>query len=89
MKVKVFEYTVAIRLENIAGLLEMLRYSGATVVKVTKDEPITFIVRHLVQYDDEEHLKRRIKFLKYQVIGRWGSFGYDISDLKEVELVGI
>jgi hypothetical protein len=84
METKWFTYKITLRpYITLARVKDMLRYSGDRIIeKISERE---FILRHRMDYEDEEHLKRRIKFFTEMVLGRWGTFGATVSDLTEIE----
>jgi len=84
---KLFVYTVEVP-DNlrISDLLEMLRYSDDEVLAVsTFPRSLTLCLRKRMIADDEDHINRRLKFFKGYVLGRWGSFGCKVSDVREIE----
>jgi len=84
MKEKQFVYTVEIsETLRLTEILEMFRYSGDVVVSIMSDKPVKVRMRHTIRYEDPDHLKRSTQFFKGQILGRWGSFGCKISDVKE------
>jgi len=84
-KVK-FRYRVTIpKNHHLERHLDMFRYSSDVVVEIVSDNPISFVMEHIINSENMEHLKRSKAFFLKQIIGRWGSFGCTISDLKELK----
>lgn len=85
MREKRFHYTVTLPpFLTLEKIFDMFRYSGDIVVKILSDEPFSWVMEHTIRYEDDEHLKRSIKFLNYQILGRWNSFGCKISNVKSI-----
>lgn len=83
MKEKIYTYVVVIpEHSHLERFLDMFRYSGDRVVERISDIPISFRMEHVIRYEDLDHLKRCEKFFKGQILGRWGSFGCKILDVK-------
>jgi len=84
MNTKWFTYKIKIASNlSLVKVKDMLRYSGDKIIdKISEHE---FILLHRMNYEDDEHLQRRMKFFKGIVLGRWGSFACEVSELTEIE----
>jgi len=86
MKELRIRYTVTLRkYQTLERIFDMFRYSGDIVVDRISDEPFAFIMEHRIQAENAEHLAQSKNFFERQILGRWGSFGCQISNVKEIK----
>ena len=84
MKQFKIRYTVTLpQFQTLEKIFDMFRYSGDVVVKHISDHPFSFVMEHTIQYENSEHRERSLQFFRRHILGRWGSFGCKVSDVKE------
>lgn len=84
MKEKRYRYTVTLPdYVTLEKIFDMFRYSGDVVVDKISDKPFSFVMEHTMVFESKEHLERQEKHFKGQILGRWGSFGCKVSDVRK------
>lgn len=68
---------------SIDEIFDMFRYSHDSVLDILSDD--SWMMTRIIEYEDFDHLQRRIEFFKTQIMVRWRSFGCEVEVIRGKE----